>query len=74
MYLIFFQAAQIYLVGTKADLVEKDIKQRAVELSVVAALAKGDILIIFDKRKKQTLEEINSTVSQVFLMPPNFCQ
>lgn len=60
--------------GTKADLVEKDIKQRAVELSVVAALAKGDILIIFDKRKKQTLEEINSTVSQVFLMPPNFCQ
>lgn len=60
--------------GTKADLVEKDIKQRAVELSVVAALAKGDILIIFDKRKKQTLEEVNSTVSQVFLMPPNFCQ
>lgn len=60
--------------GTKADLVEKDIKQRAVELSVVEALAKGDILIIFDKRKKQTLEEINSTVSQVFLMPPNFCQ
>lgn len=46
---IFFftslQSAQVYLVGTKCDLVEDGTRQRAVEASKVEAFAKGQLTL-----------------------------
>ncbi|PIK52821.1 putative ras-related protein [Apostichopus japonicus] len=58
------EAAQIYLVGTKADLVEKDIKQRAVELSVVEALAKDVGAVTFETSSK-TGENIKTLFQKI---------